>query len=57
MADKTDAPVHVLIDDGAHNCRAFKGVSLLVNATHNKYEQWGGVRINHLDEALPYLGI
>lgn len=55
-SDKSKAPVHILIDDGMHNVRAFHGVSILANAVHNRDEKWSGVRIDHLAEALPYLG-
>lgn len=55
-SDKSKVPVHILIDDGVHNVRSFHGVGILVNAPHNRLEQWAGVRIDHLAEALPYLG-
>lgn len=55
-SDKSRAPVHILIDDGFHNVQTFRGVGLLVNAPHNAKDPWRGVRIDHLAEALPFIG-
>lgn len=56
LSDKSEAPVHILVDDGFHNVEAFRrGLAILVNRAHNKNEHWHGLRINHVSELIHHL--
>ena len=52
--DKSNAPADVLADDGFHNVETFKGKGILVDASHNKHDNWPH-RIPHINALPVYL--
>lgn len=50
--NKANAFVDLLVDDGLHNCEAFKGWAILVTRPHNRVKHWPGQRISHVEELI-----
>ena len=55
MLNKTNAPCHLLVDDGWHNVSTFNGWAILVTRSHNANDLWFGKRINHVGDLLNIL--